>query len=165
MNAFKKSLLIGATIFSLAGSAFAAPGDQPDGGRGQGHAAAGEHQHKFDPAKFKEHFAKRQAQLHDKLKLNASQEAAWNTYAAAVTPPDFSKRPDRAEWAKLSAPERMERMLNQLKEHEARLTSRLAATKTFYAVLTPEQQKVFNDNTGPGHRHHGRHHGHGEARG
>jgi protein CpxP len=63
------------------------------------------------------------------------------------------KRPDRAEWEKLSAPERMEKQLALMKEREARMADRLAATKAFYAQLTPEQQKIFNENFMTGRRH------------
>ncbi|MFD2270255.1 Spy/CpxP family protein refolding chaperone [Undibacterium arcticum] len=48
-------------------------------------------------------------------------------------------------------------MLAMMKEGEARMSQRLAAMKTFYAVLSPEQKKVFNDNF---RMMHGRHHGH-----
>ena len=36
-------------------------------------------------------------------------------------------------------------MLAQMKQHETSMDERLGAVKTFYAVLTPEQQKVFDD--------------------
>jgi hypothetical protein len=159
-SSLRKSLLMGAAVLSLGGGAFAAQGDKaPDDQKGAQHGWASHRQ--FDPAKFKEHIAKRQAALHDKLKLTAAQEPAWASYTAAMTPPaDMGKRPDRAEWAKLSAPERMEKMLGKMKEREARMTSHLSAMKTFYAALTPEQQKIFNDNVGAGHRHH-EHHGRG----
>jgi protein CpxP len=162
MNALHRTLLIGAAVVSLGGAAYAAQGDKaPDGQPGT--KQDWKHGHgKFDPAKFKEHMAKRQKELHDKLKLTAAQEPAWATFTAAVAPPaDMGKRPDRAEWDKLSAPERMEKRLGMMKEHEARMASRLQATKTFYAQLTPEQQKVFNDNVGKGHHRHGHRHGRG----
>jgi Spy/CpxP family protein refolding chaperone len=156
MNSFKKSLLIGATVIGLGSVAFAAQGDPAPA---KGTERSGGWMHKHDDAKFKERMAKRQAALHDKLKLTANQEPAWQTFIAAVTPGERGKRPDRAEWDKLSAPERMERMLAKSKERQDRMASRLAATKTFYAVLSPEQQKIFNDNVGKG-RHHGHHRGH-----
>lgn len=109
-------------------------------------------------ARMKERMAKRQAELHDKLKLNAAQEAAWQTYVSKMQPPSMPQRTDRAEFERLSAPERMERALAHMKEHEQLMESRLAATREFYARLTPEQQKIFNDETahGWGHRHGGR---------
>jgi len=35
-------------------------------------------------------------------------------------------------------------MLEMSKQHQAYMAERLEAMKTFYAVLTPEQQKVFD---------------------
>jgi protein CpxP len=157
MNKFRKSLLIGATILSLGSSAFianaqTAPAEQSPGDR----ATGGHHRHggAKSPEQMKEKMAKRQAELRDKLNLNASQQSAWNLFTAAIMPSGDWKRPDRAEWQNLSAPERLEKQLAMLKEREARMTSVLAATKTFYATLTPEQQKIFNDNfMARGHRH------------
>ena len=107
-------------------------------------------------ADFKERMARRQAVLHDKLKLTGNQEAAWKTYIAAATPAPPPARPDRAQWEKMSAPERMEKMMSIMKEREGRMSNHLAAMKTFYATLSPLQQQIFNDNVGRGmggHRH------------
>lgn len=154
MNKFLQVLLAGATVICLGSTAVAAQDNQQASPQPHsGHMAASEHQHRHDPVKFREHVAKRQAALHEKLKLTASQEAAWKTYAAAATP-DIRMRPDRAAWAALTAPERMEKMLAKMQEREAHMTRHLAAMKTFYAVLSPEQQKVFNDNVGAGRGHH-----------
>ncbi len=154
MNKFRKSLLIGATVIGMSTAVFAAQGDR---GGDAGHPSMGEQSRhgdgKFD-ARMKEHMAKRQAELHDKLKLTANQEAGWKTFTAAMTPTDMGKRPDRAEWDKLSAPERMEKRLDMMKQGEAHMTTRLAATKTFYATLTPEQQKVFNESFAKHSGHH-----------
>lgn len=98
-------------------------------------------------ARMREHFQRFSAQLHDKLKLNASQEQAWNTYLQAMTPPAHPQRPDRAQWESMTAPQRMEQHLAMMKQHEALLSKRLDATRTFYGTLTPEQQKVFNAET------------------
>ena len=105
-------------------------------------AAAPKAQHKrMDPAqrmeRMKEHRAKRLAALKEKLKLTSAQEGAWSTFTSATQPP-AGPRPhmDRAEFAK-----------------------RAEATKTFYATLSPDQQKTFDAETahfgGPrGHRGH-----------
>ena len=72
---------------------------------------------------------------------------------------------DRAEFAKLTTPERLERMQTRQAERSARFAKRAEATKTFYAALTPEQQKTFDAETVHagmhGHRGHRGHHGHG----
>ena len=44
----------------------------------------------------------------------------------------------------MTSPERMQAMIDRMKAHEQALTDQLAALKTFYATLTPEQQKTFD---------------------
>lgn len=129
----------------------------PDGPR----AHRGEHRgERGNPA---ERMAKYQARLHDKLKLTAAQEPAWTTFTAASAPnkPAGDWKAKREAFAKLSAPERMEQWIAMSKERIAGQESRLASLKTFYAVLTPEQKKVFDDSV-PGGKHGGKggHHGH-----
>ena len=167
MNTLRKTLIIGMTVFGLgtAGSAaFAA--DTPAPGR-HGQALTQEQRDAKmaeRQAKFKESMAKRQAALHDKLKLTAAQEPAWNAFIAASAPKLPAARPDRAALAQLSAPERAEKRHELHKQMLAHQETRLAALKTFYAQLTPEQQKTFDEAT---RRHHGRagHHGGGHGRG
>jgi len=154
MTTFRNSLLALLLTTGVAASTFAATAEQP----GSGPMGAGPaHEQRHSPEQMRERMAKRQAALHDKLKLNASQETAWQSYIAKMKPAERPQRPDRAEMEKLSVPERMEKMLGMMKQHEQRMTERLAATKDFYAVLTPEQQKVFNAEFKPhrGDRHHG----------
>jgi hypothetical protein len=137
--------------------------------------AAPKAQHKrMDPAqrmeRMKEHRAKRMAALKDKLKLTAAQEGAWSTYTTANQPPAGArpKRMERAEFAKLTTPERLERMQTRQAERSAMFAKRADATKTFYAALTPEQQKTFDAETvhagGHGHRFHRGQDGHGGQR-
>ncbi|WP_395349559.1 Spy/CpxP family protein refolding chaperone [Variovorax sp. UC122_21] len=140
---------------------------QADGTAPQRKAHA-EHK-RMDPAKrlerMQEHRAKRLAALKDKLKLNASQESAWSSYTSATQPP--GPRPDgqrmtRADFAKLTTPQRIERMQARQAERSAMFAKRADATKSFYAALTPEQQKTFDAESMHfgGHRfHRGGHHG------
>ncbi len=120
-----------------------------------------------DPAKMEQMHAKHLADLKAKLKITASQEAAWNTFTASMKPPaDMGKRPDRAELDKLSTPERLEKMRALHKERmaamDAAMDKRIEATKTFYAALTPEQQKVLDaEHAKMGARGHGDHKGKG----
>jgi Spy/CpxP family protein refolding chaperone len=55
----------------------------------------------------------------------------------------------------------MEKLLARMQSREQFMTARLDAVKTFYAVLTPTQQKTFDAAFahGPfgGHHHHHRH--------
>lgn len=106
---------------------------------------------KISPETMREHMAKRQSMLHDQLKLTPAQEPAWKTYLAAMVPPSMSKaEQDTTALEKMSAPDRMEKMLEMTKIREALMTSHLAALKTFYAVLTPSQQQIFDQQTRPG---------------
>ena len=142
MTTFRKSLLALLLTTGVAAGAFAASAEQPGAGST---GASPAHEHRPSPEQMRERMAKRQAALHDKLKLNANQETAWQSYISRMKPADRPQRSDRAEMEKLSAPERREKMLGMMKQREQRMTERLAATKEFYAVLSPDQQKIFND--------------------
>lgn len=112
-----------------------------------------------------------QAKLKEALKLSAAQEPAWKEFTAAMQPPQQrTARLDRAEWDKLTTPQRMDKMQAMRAEREAHMNQRMDAVKKFYGTLTPEQQKVFDEQhrrMGPhgGHHgerqgsHHGQHHG------
>jgi Spy/CpxP family protein refolding chaperone len=112
-----------------------------------------EHMGKMDPARMQARFAKRAAALKARLKLSAAQEDAWTTFTAAMKPsPDLmAKRPDFSEIAKLPTPERIDKMKALHSQHindmTATMDKRGEAAKAFYAVLTPEQQKVFDAST------------------
>lgn len=150
MTTLRKHLLVGMLALGLGAGSLAAYAQRPDCGPMGG--PAGMH-----GERMKERMEKRQAELHDKLKLNPSQEQAWNAYVAKMKPAERPQRPDRAEFDKLSAPERMEKMLGFMQQGEKRMAERVAATKEFYAVLTPEQRQVFDEafrHGGPGMRHH-----------
>ncbi|QDX80147.1 hypothetical protein B9N43_02060 [Denitratisoma sp. DHT3] len=97
--------------------------------------------------RWTERRAARHQALHDKLKLNAQQEESWKALQAAHQPPGAEQRPNRAEFEKLTAPERMEKMLEHMKQRQEHMTAGLQALKTFYAKLTPEQQKIFDSET------------------
>lgn len=101
------------------------------------------HRHQRDAAWMGAWQHKRQSELHDKLKLSADQESAWQAYVKNTTPPP-SNTPDWKTLDSLPAPERMERLLSLMKEREARMADRTAAVRDFYSLLTPEQQKVFD---------------------
>ncbi len=103
---------------------------------------------RHDPAKMQEHMAKRQAELKAKLQITGAQEGAWNAFTSAIKPPaDRPARPDRAEFAKLTTPERIDRMQAMKVRRDAEMAKRADATKTFYAALSPDQQKVFDTET------------------
>lgn len=80
------------------------------------------------------------------LKLNADQEKAWKNYLAVVDANYNSWKPiSRADIEKMTAPQRMQTMLDRMKEREGKMANQLSALKTFYNKLTPEQQKTFDN--------------------
>ena len=100
---------------------------------------------------------KRLETLKTDLKLSANQEAAWTEWVSKIKGDrkDWKENREHAEsWANLPAPERMEKMLAFSKEHIAKQEARLAATKTFYATLSPEQRLILDK--GFKFEHHGR---------
>lgn len=126
----------------------------------------GDHMGRHDPAQMQARIAKHQAELKAKLKLTPAQEGAWTAFTASRQPPVHGARPDRAamkaEFDKLTTPERIDKMralrAQRMAEMSAAMDKRGDATKTFYAALSPEQQKVF-DSQRMGHGgHHGQHH-------
>jgi hypothetical protein len=159
MNKLCKSLLATLIAAGISSAALAAePANAPAPAAPDAGRMSGMEHHRHMEGNRQEQFQRRQAALHDKLKLNASQEAAWKTYVAAITPPQQQQRPERGDWEKLSAPDRMEKMLAMMKEREAMMSNHLQAMKTFYATLSPLQKQIFDDNVGggPAMRHHHR---------
>lgn len=172
MNTVRKHLLIAFTAAGLLGATVGASAQTAAPAEGRhAHAmsaeqrlakraewqAKKEERHAKMAAKRAEH----QAKLRDALKLNAQQQPAWDAFVASMQPPakgERSGRPDRAAFAKLSAPERLQRGIDMQKQRTARMEQRLGALNSFYAVLTPEQRKVFDEQST--HRKGGRHHGH-----
>lgn len=116
-----------------------------------------EHRGYFDAARIQERIARRQADLKQKLQLTPAQESAWNAYTAALQPPANAMRPERGELARLTTPERIERMRALRAARAAAIDRRADATMSFYAVLSPDQKKVFDAEAA--RRGHGRHPG------
>ena len=144
MNTLRKSILIGLTVIGMGATSVAAlaetSADQsPAAKHGDMHGKMGE--------MMAEHMAKAQAKLHDELKLTAAQEPAWAAFTASMTPSmpaAPAAKMDHEAMAKMSAPEHLEKMLARSKEHQAKMEAHLASLKTFYAALTPEQQKIMD---------------------
>jgi Spy/CpxP family protein refolding chaperone len=150
MNKSVKMLMAGIAIAALSASVYARGGE--DCGFGDHGAMTGKNAERME--KMHE---KHLATLHDKLKLTAQQETAWNKFAANKPMFDKANRPDPAEMQKLNAPQRMEKGVEHMKAMETKMTEHLAALKEFYAVLTPEQQKIFDEQTPPFGEHKGHH--------
>jgi periplasmic protein CpxP/Spy len=157
MKSLKNSFFIGLTAVAMATGASvyaqsatqSSPSMDKPGGMGM-HGADGMDHAKM-AEKMKAGMEKHQKELHDKLKLTAAQEPAWKTFTDAIAPGAMPAHPDRAAMEKMTAPERMEKMLAMSKERQAKMEGHLAALKTFYAVLTPEQKKILD--TSHSHMH------------
>jgi protein CpxP len=121
--------------------------------------------HPDQQARFAEFKAKKEAEIHDLLKITPEQEGAWKAFLSRVTPPpqDHSAppRPHTVGEAP-TAPQMLEHKLERLQKEEARVRAFLDATKELYAVLTPDQRKladyIYRQHAKEGHHDH---HGHG----
>ena len=156
MNTFRKSILIGLTALGMGVASLGAHAQSPaPGNEGRNGWAANQ---EAMQAKMAAGMAAHAAKLHDALKLTAAQEPDWTAFQAAVKPaPRTGTRPDRAAIAAMTAPARLEAAIAHMKTRETQMEAHLAALKTFYAVLTPAQQKTFDDNVmgGANAKHHG----------
>ena len=156
-------LLATAGASALAQTAPVATPATPSAGAPAGHF--GERMGRHDPVKMQAMVAKRQADMKAKLKITPAQEGAWASFTAAMqAPATTGGRPtpeQRAEFDKLTTPERIDKMrvmrTQRMADMSAAMDKRGEANKTFYAALTPEQQKVFDIE----HKKHGRHMGEG----
>jgi hypothetical protein len=102
------------------------------------------HRHRMDPEARAQH-------LRDVLQLRSDQDGALKTYLAAIEPKD------RADWkhddedgpkAPLTTPQRLDREAEHMTRAAEAFKARAAATRSFYAALSPSQQKAF-DALGP----------------
>ncbi len=138
-----------ATALGLSGAASAHGG----GGMGAGqnclheqgmmwqHDMAGKCEH-ITPAMIEKHFD----QFRSELKITASQEAAWQAFVAKAKQ---QHEAGQAMGEKMmsgtpaaSAPERMDKGIEMMKQRIANMEAMSAALKDLYAVLTPEQKAV-----------------------
>lgn len=110
--------------------------------------------------RMKAHMAKRAAELKADLKLTPEQENGWNTYLAAMKPSTPPAMPKREDMARLSTPERLDKMRDMRQQRDAEFDKRDTATRSFYASLNAEQQKTFDARTArPMHEEGRRRHG------
>ena len=144
-NALLASMMVTSAGFCL--TAFAqAPGPSP-----QNMPSQGGHAMMNDPKREAHRAERHQKHLNDMkvfLQLQASQEAAWAAFESVMKQP--MKRhmaPVPADMEKMSTPERIDKMMAVKAERDAEIAKRMNASKTFYAALTPAQQKVFDTHT------------------
>lgn len=156
MNILRKNLVV--TLAAL-GMASAALGVQA---QARPPAAEGRHGHAVTveqcQARMAERRTEHQTRLHDALKLTPAQEPAWKSFIASSALAKAGACVERGAMANLPAPQRLEKRIALQKERTANMEAHLAALNSFYAVLTPEQKKVFDEQSRHGHhRGHGKH--------
>ena len=137
------------------GSAFAqnTPAPAP-----QSAPSAGPQGGRADPARREMRMEKHFAEMKAKLRITPEQEGNWTTFVNSMRPPaDGMKgqRPDRAEFAKLTTPQRIDKMREMRASHQAQADRRGDSIKAFYATLTPAQQQTFDALPPPNGGHHG----------
>jgi protein CpxP len=118
----------------------AAPGSQ----------APGMHQH--DPARMHEQMQKHMQERHAKrmerlkriLQVTPQQEGAWAAFAGAMQPAARAPH-NRDEFARMTTPQRIDALKQRRAQRIAEQDRRGDATKTFYAQLSPSQQKAFDE--------------------
>jgi hypothetical protein len=135
-NRFQHLALVSAITLGLAAPAFAQPAPAQDAGP---RAAA--------MAEMKaRHEAARQQRLEDLrtiLKLRSDQEPALAAFVAAQQPAKRAGRRERPS-EPMTTPQRLERMEARQAQMAERHEARRKAVATFYAVLSPDQQKTFD---------------------
>lgn len=139
------ALLTACVGLSAIGTAIA-QGTDPEGAAPQAHSK-GRHEHMAqNHARHREqHHTEQLAQLKSALKLNSGQEAAWQAYAVRTAPKaPTAPTAGGQDKAILTTPERLDQLLALKAQRDAQMTRQIDATRQFYAVLTPEQQKVFD---------------------
>jgi len=96
--------------------------------------------HKLDRSAF---FDKHMAKLHDALKLTSAQEAAWTEFSSKMKPVKMDKM-EPQDWKGMSTPDRLDKMLANMRSREKTMGEHAADVRTFYAALSQEQQKTFD---------------------
>lgn len=124
-------LCAAASVLSIGAVAIAQDGQGPGPRGGRGAAMRN-----MDPAE-------RGQRLHDELQITAAQEAAFQTWQAAMQPP--AERPDRQALRNLTTPQRLDQELAMAAQRQAQMKVRADATKRFYNQLTAAQRTTMDN--------------------
>lgn len=151
-----KTLLTAALLAGLGVTAIAQPAPAPTtpGAPPQAQSQPQAQAQRGDPARMEQRRARHQemrqvrmerrmAALKLKLAITGAQDGAWTTWTTAMKPVPH-QRPERGEFARLTTPERIDRMKAMHATRAAEMDRRGEATKAFYAALNPDQKKVFD---------------------
>jgi len=92
------------------------------------------------------------AQLHDVLRIRADQEQAWRAFEGASQPDpreDARRRDAFQRMGSMRAPQRFELSIQMMRGDLAQMERQAGALRTFYGVLSPDQQAAFDRETAP----------------
>ena len=161
MKTFRKTLLTGLAALSMGAAALGAQAQtqapQTSAATQRPHLTKEQRQ-----AKRAQYMAQRAAKLHADLGITSAQESAWSAFVASMKPAAGGQHLDRAAWAGLSAPQRMQKMIDLQKQRTSMMEQRLTALNTFYSVLSPQQKQVFDAESAQMHQHRFGHGGHAD---
>jgi len=92
--------------------------------------------------------------LKAELKITPDQESAWQSFTDTVKQQSASMKASRktAQSTPQTAPDRMDRQVELMKQREAGMETVAKAMRQLYTVLTPEQKAVLDNHA---NRHHG----------
>lgn len=88
--------------------------------------------------------------LHRALNLNAQQEDGWKAFqqSYAMDQAAMARQRDAdAAMARMTAPQRVDQSIAMMRDELEAQQRRGAALKAFYATLTPQQQRTFDQQT------------------
>ena len=146
MNKLKSNLAPAALAASL-GTAVYAQQSTPATGAPQPGVMRAQGSH-VDPAMRQQHRAQRHAQrmamFRQQLQITPQQEGAWNAWMQAMQPVQL-QRPNRVEFARMTTPERIDRMRTVRAQRMSIIDRRGEATKSFYATLSADQKRTFDE--------------------
>lgn len=94
-------------------------------------------------ADFQARAEQRLARQKEALQITRNQEAAWQAYSDTIR--QSMQRPDwaaRDQSQSLSAPERMNRQIERMKQRTARMEQVAVALQNLYAQLSPAQREI-----------------------
>jgi protein CpxP len=161
---FTKTLLSSLAALSLGAAAIGAQAQTQAPQQNGGQYAARPH---LTPeqrqAKMAQFAAQREAKLHADLGITSGQESAWQSFVASMKPAAHDQQFDRAAWAGLSAPQRMQKMIDLQKQRTTHMEQQLSALNSFYSVLSPQQKQIFDTESAQMHGHRFGHGQHGQG--
>jgi protein CpxP len=159
--------ILAAGLVAIGATAVAEPGAGDCGGR-SGMMRDGMRGASFDPAARADQHLSR---LKSDLKITAEQEPLWQAFAEKVkgeAAKGFQAMHEQAKDATLTAPERMARRTDLLKQRLMAMESVNESFNQLYQGLTPEQRKLADDHAtrmGRMGMEHSGHHGPSKHRG